>query len=117
MKAKTILWSLLALIVPMTAAGQPHRFQQKDFQTDTPMVHDPVMAYEDSTWHIFATGMGIQHMTSKDRKTWTVKTTPVMSVIPQSRPLVARLQLFHLRTQRLCHRTPLHPFLGLWPLE
>ena len=72
MKAKTILWSLLALIVPMTAAGQPHRFQQKDFQTDTPMVHDPVMAYEDSTWHIFATGMGIQHMTSKDRKTWTV---------------------------------------------
>ena len=83
MKAKTILWSLLALIVPMTAAGQPHRFQQKDFQTDTPMVHDPVMAYEDSTWHIFATGMGIQHMTSKDRKTWTVKTTPVMSVIPQ----------------------------------
>ena len=83
MKAKTILWSLLALIVPMTAAGQPNRFQQKDFQTDTPMVHDPVMAYEDSTWHIFATGMGIQHMTSKDRKTWTVKTTPVMSVIPQ----------------------------------
>ena len=83
MKAKTILWSLLALIVPMTAAGQPNHFQQKDFQTDTPMVHDPVMAYEDSTWHIFATGMGIQHMTSKDRKTWTVKTTPVMSVIPQ----------------------------------
>ena len=83
MKAKTILWSLLALIVPMTAAGQPNHFQQKDFQTETPMVHDPVMAYEDSTWHIFATGMGIQHMTSKDRKTWTVKTTPVMSVIPQ----------------------------------
>ena len=83
MKAKTILWSLLALIVPMTAAGQPNHFKQKDFQTETPMVHDPVMAYEDSTWHIFATGMGIQHMTSKDRKTWTVKTTPVMSVIPQ----------------------------------
>ena len=83
MKAKTILWSLLALIMPMTAAGQPHRFQQTDFQTDTPMVHDPVMAYEDSTWYIFATGMGIQQMTSRDRQTWTVKGAPLMSVIPQ----------------------------------
>jgi len=83
MKAKTILWSLLALIVPTTAAGQPHRFQQTDFQTGTPMVHDPVMAYEDSTWYIFATGMGIQQMTSRDRQTWTVKGAPLMSVIPQ----------------------------------
>ena len=83
MKAKTILWSLLALIMPMTAAGQPHRFQPTDFQTDTPMVHDPVMAYEDSTWYIFATGMGIQQMTSRDRQTWTVKSDPLMSVIPQ----------------------------------
>ena len=47
------------------------------------MVHDPVMAYEDSTYHIYATGMGISHMTSKDRKTWTVKAEPVMSVIPK----------------------------------
>ena len=83
MKAKTILWSLLALIMPMTAAGQPHRFQPTDFLTDTPMVHDPVMAYEDSTWYIFATGMGIQQMTSRDRQTWTVKGAPLMSVIPQ----------------------------------
>ncbi len=83
MKAKTILWSLLALIMPTTAAGQPHRFQPTDFLTDTPMVHDPVMAYEDSTWYIFATGMGIQQMTSRDRQTWTVKGAPLMSVIPQ----------------------------------
>ena len=83
MKAKTILWSLLALIVPMKAIGQPHHFPRTDFQTDTPMVHDPVMAYEDSTYYIFATGLGIQQMTSKDRQTWTVSTTPVMTVIPQ----------------------------------
>ncbi|MBQ2129679.1 MAG: hypothetical protein II429_11185, partial [Prevotella sp.] len=47
-----------------------------------PMVHDPVMAYEDSTYHIFATGMGIQHLTSYDRKNWTALPNPVMSVIP-----------------------------------
>ena len=27
--------------------------------------------------------MGVQQMTSKDRKVWTVSTNPVMSVIPQ----------------------------------
>lgn len=46
------------------------------------MVHDPVMAFENETYYIFATGMGIQQMTSKDRKLWTVKPEPVMSVIP-----------------------------------
>jgi len=47
------------------------------------MVHDPVMAYEDSTYYIYATGLGIQQMTSKDRKTWKVLPQPVMSVMPQ----------------------------------
>ena len=73
---------LLASCVVM-AQGQRHRFPREAFTTETPMVHDPVMAYQDSTWHIFATGMGIQHMTSKDRKLWTVHPEPVMSVIPQ----------------------------------
>ena len=73
---------LLASCVVM-AQGQRHRFPREAFTTDTPMVHDPVMAYEDSTWYIFATGMGIQQMTSKDRKNWTVCPEPVMSVIPK----------------------------------
>ena len=78
------MWSLLALFVSIPAAGQQHRhFQRESFVTDTPMVHDPVMAYEDSTYYIFATGMGIQQMTSADRKNWTVLSEPVMSVIPQ----------------------------------
>lgn len=46
-------------------------------------VHDPVMAYEDSVWHLYCTGIGIQHMTSADRTSWTVDQRPVMSVIPQ----------------------------------
>lgn len=77
------MWSLLALFVPTLAFGQPRHFQRTDFTTDTPLVHDPVMAYEDSTYYIFATGMGIQQMTSKDRQTWTVSVAPVMTVIPQ----------------------------------
>ena len=77
MKAKTIVWSLVALFVSSQMVAQPRHFKRADFQTDTPMVHDPVMAYADSTYYIFATGMGIQQMTSKDRKTWTVKADPV----------------------------------------
>ena len=46
-------------------------------------VHDPVMAYEDSVWHLYSTGIGIQHMTSPDRTSWTVDQRPVMSVMPR----------------------------------
>ena len=55
----------------------------REFVTSNPMVHDPVMAKEDGVYHIFATGMGIQRMTSKDRKDWQVKAMPVMTVIPK----------------------------------
>ena len=48
----------------------------------TPFVHDPVMAYENGMYHIYATGMGIQHMTSSDRTTWQVSRQPVMTEIP-----------------------------------
>ena len=51
--------------------------------TDRPMVHDPVMAYEDGTFYLFATGNGIQQMTSTDGKTWTIDPDPVMSIIPK----------------------------------
>ena len=46
------------------------------------MAHDPVMAKEGDTYYVYATGMGIQQMTSKDRKTWTVLPQPLMTVIP-----------------------------------
>ena len=47
------------------------------------LVHDPVMACEDGVWHLYCTGIGIQHMTSTDRTSWTVAPQPVMTVIPQ----------------------------------
>ena len=75
---------ILTGLVACSAVGfsQPRRMMEA-FQTETPMVHDPVMAMEDGTYHLFATGMGIQKMTSKDRKSWTVHAEPVMSVIPK----------------------------------
>ena len=81
--AKRIILSLCCAVVALAATAQPAFRQRGHFSTDTPMVHDPVMAYEDSTYHLFSTGMGIQHMTSKDRKTWTMAPTPLMTVIPQ----------------------------------
>jgi len=72
---------IAAFAIVTTAPAQgPH---QKPFVTDTPMTHDPVMAYEDSTYHLFATRHGIQHLTSKDLKSWTVAPQPVMTVIPK----------------------------------
>lgn len=75
---------IIAASAFLTMAQEPHRqwHQREAFQTDLPMVHDPVMAKEGDTYYIFATGMGIQQMTSKDRKTWTVLPQPVMTVIP-----------------------------------
>ena len=83
MRTSVISVMLFALSATIPAQAQQHQRRGLPFITDTPMVHDPVMAYEDSTYHIFATGMGIQHMTSVDRKNWTVHTEPVMSVIPK----------------------------------
>lgn len=81
---QTILFVTLFLNVIQGVYSQPKpKSPNEVFQTDTPMVHDPVMAQEGDTYYIFATGMGIQQMTSKDRQTWTVKANPMMSVIPK----------------------------------
>ena len=74
--------ALAAIVQTANAQGPRRGFQRGAFQTDSPMVHDPVMAKEGDTYYIYATGMGIQQMTSKDRKTWTVLPQPVMTVIP-----------------------------------
>lgn len=83
MRKTVISLMLLVLSANQMVYGQQHPRQRMPFVTDTPMVHDPVMAYEDSTYYIFATGLGIQKMTSVDCKKWTVHTEPVMSVIPK----------------------------------
>ena len=73
--------TLVSLCACVMAQGQRRPFTA--FETQVPMVHDPVMAWEDSTYYMYSTGMGIQQMTSKDLKTWTVKPEPVMTVMPQ----------------------------------
>ena len=50
--------------------------------TDKPAAHDPVMAYEDGTYHLYFTGNRIKHYTSPDRKTWTFDPNPVMTSVP-----------------------------------
>ena len=79
---KRILSIVVVLLASTTLYSQSHHARAA-FQTETPMTHDPVMAYEDSTYYLFCTGVGIQQMTSKDRKTWTVLPEPVMTVMPQ----------------------------------
>ena len=83
MRTLVLAVTLFVSCAASVAQGQQRFRLREPFVTDTPMVHDPVMAYEDSTYHIFSTGMGIQHMTSRDRKTWTVMPEPVMTVMPQ----------------------------------
>ena len=76
----------VAMMISNVALAQEQNGEERkirEFVTSNPMVHDPVMATEDGVYHIFATGMGIQWMTSKDRKNWQVKAMPVMTVIPK----------------------------------
>lgn len=82
-KRNLLILALAVVCTSMTAQEHRRRFRPQTFETDTPMVHDPVMALEDSTYYLFSTGMGIQQMTSKDLKTWTVKAEPLMTVIPK----------------------------------
>ena len=77
-----LVLALMAFCSSISAQGPRQRGQREPFQTETPMVHDPVMARDGDTYYIFATGMGIQQMTSKDRKVWTVLPQPTMTVIP-----------------------------------
>ncbi len=58
------------------------RGRQMAFATDTMMVHDPVMAWENGTYYVLATGNGLQWATSKDRKTWVMQQTPFIEQIP-----------------------------------
>ena len=82
MKALLASAFLLTCALTVTAQGQRRGFPREAFTTDSPMAHDPVMAKDGDTYYLYATGRGIQQMTSKDLKTWTVLPQPVMTVIP-----------------------------------
>lgn len=97
MMTRTHLLSIAFLVfgIGTVAAQQPEqppRPQQQQqrrprgprqaFTTDTVMVHDPVMAFEDGLYYLLSTGVGVSWATSPDRKTWTVQPTPFVSDIP-----------------------------------
>jgi hypothetical protein len=60
---KAILFTMAILAIISKASAQESRrqwHQREAFQTETPMVHDPVIAKEGDTYYIYATGMGIR---------------------------------------------------------
>ena len=81
MKRLTFLLTLVFAAVA-TATAQ-RKMRTADLTSDTLLVHDPVMAYCHDTYHVFSTGRGIQHATSRDMTTWTLHIEPTMSVIPK----------------------------------
>ncbi len=79
---RTTLILTAALCLLYVEAMAQRRWRREAFQTDTLMVHDPVMAYEDGTFYIYSTGMGIQTATSTDLRTWTVQPRGAINPIP-----------------------------------
>ena len=59
--------AVAALSIATALAGEsaPHGVSD-------PWTHDPVMAYEDGTYHLYCTGPGILSMTSCDLHTWDI---------------------------------------------
>jgi len=60
----TILITLLAVFSVHTYAQAPR------WPSDYPQAHDPVAAYCDGTWYLFATGFGVDILSSQDLVTW-----------------------------------------------
>ena len=82
LNAYCIIGCLMLCSIVVTAQNSMRRRPVPPFVTDTLMAHDPVMAYEEGTYYLFATGMGIMRATSTDRKTWTIHKEGVLKDIP-----------------------------------
>ena len=76
------LMATTAMAQPVQGGRRPHA-RRMAFVTDTVMVHDPAMAYEDGTYYLLSTGQGLQWATSKDRRSWVVQPTPFIEELPQ----------------------------------
>lgn len=72
-----------ALLLISTAIAAQQQRHIRPLVTDTPMVHDPVMAYENGTFYLYSTGRSLQMMTSPDRHTWTLHRKGAMPAIPE----------------------------------
>lgn len=73
----------IANFIQQATAKPRGRFPRMDMDAlnNDPNVHDPVMAYEDGTYYMFTTGMGVGVMSSKDLKSWKFEKAP-LSPIP-----------------------------------
>ncbi len=67
---KTMKKILTLSLLSISIAASAQRQWQEPKPTDNPDVHDPVMAYENGTYYIFSTGMGIGVQSSTDMKMW-----------------------------------------------
>lgn len=74
------LLSVGVVTVAQTAANTKR--QRPEFNTTSPMVHDPVMIKHDNTYYLFCTGRGVTVMSSKDMKEWKME-KPVFAEAPQ----------------------------------
>ncbi len=61
--------------------GPRHRERPTDLTYEQMVVHDPVMAYEDSVYYLYTTGYGVGCFSSKDLKNWHVE-KPCMEALP-----------------------------------
>ena len=61
---------LTTLITILTASTVHIWAQAPVWPTDYPQVHDPVVACCDGTWYLFATGFGVDILSSQDLVTW-----------------------------------------------
>ena len=79
------LWTIVVvlLFVVCTTATAQNNKHIRPLVTDTPMVHDPVMAYENGQYYLYSTGRRLQLMTSPNRRTWTLHRQGAMPAIPQ----------------------------------
>ena len=77
-----VIVMLITIMTTAYAQGGRRPWQRETFETDTPMVHDPVLAWENGRYYLYSTGMGVQIMTSTDRKTWTFQPRGALTEIP-----------------------------------
>ena len=82
MKHKQAILSCATIMLSASVWAQTQGQRQVTFDTTTPFVHDPVMAYENGVYHIYSTGNNIGHMTSTNRHTWHVERDGVIQDIP-----------------------------------
>lgn len=82
MRRLLVCFCFISVMVDAMAQGNYRPRPMRSFTTDTAMVHDPVMAFEDGTYYMFSTGRKIQMMTSTDRKSWTFHPQGSIDTIP-----------------------------------